>query len=290
MKPSRFLFIVLLLALCSGTSKAGDEGKEMEWLASDLSPLAIKDGPQAGRGYFDRIMALLLPAFAGYKHSVTYANSFRRERQMHTGDHICTVSMLYSQEREQYMVFSKPYGTILPNGIILLKAKQTRFKPYLQSSGTIQLSSLIGDTSLKVGLSQGRYYGGPLDRLLHTKDESNPLTNVSVLNGNDSNVELYKLLQRGVIDYVVGYPIEKHYFAQRQSNAAAMVYLPIAEEPALIGRHFACRRTPWGMQRVEEVNRVLESKTLRQQLQESYEDQLDPEDIKLYRSRLEHMQ
>jgi uncharacterized protein (TIGR02285 family) len=266
-----------------------DDGKTIEWLAVNYPPLSIQEGSSAGSGYLDQLMAALQPLFPGFKHTIIYGNSTRLEQEMKRGHNTCTISMQKTPEREQYMVFSKPYTKILPNGIIALGLQIGRFTQYADANGRISLSRVLADHSLTLGISQGRLYSKPLNQLLDPLLQAGA-PQIQVLSGNKIAEGVYRLLQRRQIDYMLGFPMEEQYFYKHTPNSLPTVYLPVSEDYEAGDRYFGCSRTAWGQQRVEQMNRLLESKALRQRLQDIYESQLSPESVKLYRSQLARQQ
>lgn len=287
MTASRLL-LSLLLMLSASSRAASDDAKEIRWLGIDLAPMMMLDGPQAGTGYLDEIMNTVRPLFPGYKQSIVYGNSARLEQQMKLGGNTCTVAMLQTPARAKFMVFSKPFARIIPNGVITLKSLEPKFNAFRDSYGNISLTKASADSSLRFGLAQGRVYGGKIDPLIKPLLGPPVAPQVMLLGSTNIGEGLYRMLQRGRVDYMLGYPLEEQYFLQRYADVkSATVFLPVAEAGPLIDRHFACAKSPWGEQRVAEMNRHLESKELRQKLQSIYESHLSSDARSLYRFWLE---
>jgi uncharacterized protein (TIGR02285 family) len=287
MKALHTLLVLLSASLLASAS--AEEMPKFGWLAVDLPPFAITSGPQAHTGYVDQIIALLQTKFTGYQHSITYGNSSRIEQEMKRGRNTCTVSMLRTPAREQYMVFSKPFLRIMPNGIITLRSQIDRLTGGRDSTAPLALADLIADKHLTLGLVQGRVYGAQLDHAIQSAMQQDS-THIQVLSGSNVGEGLYRLLQRKTIDYMIGYPEEEQYFFKRYTNPQATAYLAISENSALVDHSFGCSKTAWGRQRVEQMDHLLESKALRQQLQDLYLTHLGPEAGKLYRDWLERGQ
>lgn len=287
MKLLHGLLVFLIVSLL--VPAFAEEGPDFTWLVVDLPPFSIVKGPQAHSGYVDQVITLLQPQFAGYRHTIVYGNSSRIEQEMRRGRNTCTVSMLRTPEREQYMVFSKPFLRIMPNGIITLRSQIARITNGHDNAAPLALTDLMADKRLTLGLAQGRVYGARLDREIEAAIQQGS-GHIQILSGSNVNEGLYRLLQRKAIDYMIGYPEEEQYLSQHYTNPQPTAYLAISENVSLIDHYFGCAKTPWGRQRVEQMDRLLESIELHQRLQDLYLTHLGQEAGKLYRSWLAHPQ
>lgn len=287
MNGSALLLGSLMMAFGDG-AQAGTDSREMRWLGIDFAPMTIVAGPDAGTGYLDEVLRTIQPLFPGVKHSILYGNSSRLEQLMQRGGNICTIAMLHTRARERYMVYSKPFARIIPNGIITLKTLEQRLEAFRDQHGNVSLARAGSDRTLRLGLSQGRVYGDQIDDVIRPWVGPPLARHVEMLASTNIGEGLYRMLQRGRVDYMLGYPLEERYFLQRYTDVnSPTVFIPIAESSKLIDRHLACVNTPWGRQRVAEMNRLLESKELRQKLQGIYESRLSPDARVLYRMWLE---
>src|SRR5690348_11181203 len=98
----RLLLGCLLLAMSYAAQATGVENKEIRWLGIDFAPMTIIQGPEAGTGYQDEVLAILRPLFNSFKQTVIYGNSSRLEQEMKRGRNTCTVAMLQTPARLQY--------------------------------------------------------------------------------------------------------------------------------------------------------------------------------------------
>jgi uncharacterized protein (TIGR02285 family) len=275
---------ILLLSAQFALAAPSEGGKEMTWLAIDFAPIFIREGPDAGTGYLDRIMATLQPYFANYQQHVIYGNSTRNELEMKRGGNTCTVGMLATPEREKFVAFGRPYMRMLPNGIITLKALEGKFNAYRNAAGRVVLAQVLADPALRLGVAKSRLYSGGINRVLQPYVEPLPAGNVQAVASGDIGQTLYDMMQRRRIDYMLGFAIEESYFRQHNAIKQPTVFLPVEEASELLDASFACARTPWGRQQVEEMDRhFASSPALVQKLRQAYESWLSPDERRLLR-------
>lgn len=279
------VWLMVLLALECGRAWAA-EPKEMTWLTIDFAPVSIKDGPEAGTGYTDLSTTYLAPLlFPGYKQKTLYGPPLRLDAEMQKGENSCSLIMLQTPRRMPFMIFSQPYERILPNGIITLKSNLSRLEGMRSPGGAVSLARLVANRTLRGGVAQGRVYGPGIDAVLGPVVKP-PAPNIMSVAGTKLGEGLYEMLQRDRVDYFIGYAVEEHYFFHHRPLARESAYMPVEEANALVAPSFSCARTAWGEQKVQEMNRLLESKNVRQKLQEIYEKHLSPDQLKLYREWL----
>ncbi|MDP3813741.1 TIGR02285 family protein [Pseudomonas sp.] len=260
------------------------------WLVSDFKPFMILHGPQTGEGYLDRSQLLLQQLLPGYQHRSVQGNASRREQIMQAGLHgkhqVCSATLFQTPKREGFAVFSRPYLRVLPSGIITLQRLVPRFAPYRDGAGDLQLARIIADRALRMGVTRSRVYGGAVDKLLEplAATESDP--SVVWRAGEDNSEGLYGMLQRGRIDFTLGFAVEELYLQRQQAGQEPTVFLPVAENTGLLEARFSCARTPWGERTVAQVDALLADPALRARFQTFYEQWLNPESLRLYRAKL----
>lgn len=260
------------------------------WLGVDFKPMIIKDGPQAGEGFLDKTLLLFQQLLPGYRHLSTLSNTRRQEQEMLTGlregRRVCSVALFRTPKREDFAVFSRPYLSVLPNGIITLQRLAPRFAPYRDGAGDLQLARILADSQLRLGVTRGRIYGGAVDKLLAPLAASEPNPAVVWRAAADIGEGLYGMLQRGRIDFTLGYAVEEQYLVRQVPGQEPTVFLPLAENTGLLDARFSCARTPWGANTVAQVDALLAGPALRARFQAFYEQWLGPESLQLYRAKL----
>ncbi len=278
--------LLLSLALLAASALACAENtpkEEITWLAADIAPSMIQQGPLAGTGFLDLAMADLRALLPNYKHTVLWGNGKRQEQEMQAGRNACTVALLRNPRREAFILYSRPYFRILPIGIITLKSAVGKFDAYRADNGLVSLAK-ARNSPLQLGIAYGRVYGGSIDKLLEAQLSAQK--NLLIRSGTDISDGLYNMLQNGRIDYQLGYPVEEAYLFQSHPKQKPTAFLPIEEAGTLHNMYFACARTAWGEQLVAEMNRHFESKKLQQKFQKNYEKWLSPDSLKIYRAWL----
>jgi uncharacterized protein (TIGR02285 family) len=290
MRLRLLLCVMLLLGLPPARATEPAVQPEVLWLGVDFKPLIIKDGPQAGEGFLDKTLLLFQQLLPGYRHLSTLSNTSRREQEMlaalREGRRVCSVALLRTPKREAFAVFSRPYLSFLPNGIITLQRLAPSFAPYRDGAGDLQLARILADSQLRLGVSRDRIYGGAVDALLAplATSESNPA--VVWRAAADIGEGLYGMLQRGRIDFTLGYSVEEQYLERQVPGQEPTVFLPLAENASVLEASLSCARTPWGEQAVAHVDSLLADPALRDQFQAFYEEWLNPESLQLYRAKL----
>jgi len=194
-----------LTLLVAGAANAADAPNEMRWLAADISPSMIQQGPHAGTGFLDLAMADMRKLLPGYKHSTLWGNVKRQEEEMQNGSHTCTVALLRTPRREAFITYSHPYFRILPIGIITLQSLAPGFNAYRNQDGLVSLKKAANDSNHPLGIAFARVYGGNIDKVIN----SGAAKRLVVRSGGDISEGLYDMLQQGRIDYLLGYAVEE---------------------------------------------------------------------------------
>lgn len=278
-------FLPFALALLAANAAAAPPSNRLIWPSADIAPSMIRSGPQAGTGFLDLAMADLRALLPEYKHETLWGNTKRQEQEMQTGRNTCTVALLRNPRREAFLIYSRPYFRILPVGIITLKSRAAEFDAYRNEHGLVSLAKVRTDSPLQMGIAFGRAYGGTIDKILEPQLSATP-KNLLIRSGTDISDGLYGMLQRGRIDYQLGYPVEETHLSRSHPGQKATVFMPIEEAGALHNMYFSCARSPWGERMIARMNRHFESKPLQRKLQKNYERWLSPEALKIYRSWL----
>jgi uncharacterized protein (TIGR02285 family) len=287
----RLLLCVMLLSWAPHALPAEPVAQpDVLWPGVDFKPFIILAGPQAGEGYLDKAQLLFQQLLPGYRHLHVYGNSSRQEQEMQSGSRdgrqVCSVALFRTPKREGFAVFSRPYLRVLPNGVITLQRLLPRFAPYRDGAGNLQLERILADGELRLGVTRNRVYGGEVDKLLEALSTTEPHPTVLWRAAADVGEGLYGMLQRGRIDFILGYAVEEQYLRRQQTSQEPTVFLPLAENTELLGARFSCARTPWGERTVAKIDHLLGESQLRAQLQQIYEAWLSPESLQLYRAKL----
>ena len=66
------------------------------------------------------------------------------------------------------------------------------------------------------------------------------------------------MLFAGRVDYLMGYPIEAQYVAEKLGKRDELLFYPVAEtEKKFTIGHVGCPDTEWGRQVIDNINRIL---------------------------------
>lgn len=107
---------------------------------------------------------------------------------------------------------------------------------------------------------------------------------VTARSGNDVFQGLLQMLLKDRnVHYILGYPVEARYNAQKINHEDYILYYPIAETSALytIGQ-VGCPDTPWGRKIIREVDKIILQQRSSETFLNFYESWLDEETAKTY--------
>ncbi|SCK21654.1 TIGR02285 family protein [Vogesella sp. LIG4] len=260
------------MAALSATVMAAPANIQLTWLQLDTAPLSFSSGPDAGQGYLDLVLKTLHPALSSLPPHVVYGNVPRVEHELQKPGNSCTLGLLPTPERQRYLLFSRPYLRMLPIGLITLKKRLPAFSPYQSAQGQVVLARLLQDGKLQAGINLSRSYGSGINNVLAPYLQQ-PAANIVPLSG----LTHFHMLQYQRIDYLLGYPFEETYPAEHDGIARQdTAFLPLQEAGGLLPASVACHKSLFGRQIIGQVNQVLASAALRQQLRSAYEHWLSP--------------
>lgn len=195
----------------------------------------------------------------------------------------CCASLYKTAERETYTIFSIPVVIVLPNGIIIRKEDQSLFSPYMTADEKLKLTELIEDEYLMLGVAKGRKYSGGIDEILAANPNT---TNILERTGNDVFKGLLDMLLKDRIEYILGFPVEAQYMAQKVGRGDEILFYPVAETAVefTVG-HVGCPDTEWGRTIIKEVNKILLNNRTTPEFLGYYENWLDEKTAKSYRNK-----
>ena len=226
--------------------------RQITWLTMDFPPFYIHEGSDRGGGIADRTAQMVEGKLAqrGYSHVEELSNPTDILARLRAGQHVCSSAYIRTPEREKFMAFSMPDLILPPNGITVRRAELARFG----SGGPVSLRALLARRDLKLAVALGRSYGTDLDALL-AEHKGDP--HVYWRKGEDIYASLLDMLARGSIDYVIGYPYEARYLADRKGIGEQIANLPLTESGGYTLAHIVCPANAWGRAVVADVDRAL---------------------------------
>lgn len=267
----------VLLLLCTPQWVSAKDN--LIWMEAVLPPFFIQSGPNQGQGYGDVITRILQEHLPGYTHEKINTNITRHFYMFKQGQHVCSVGLFKTPEREEFMYFSIPSFITLPPVIILKKKNIRKFT----GTATISLDAVLGNNNLMIGLVKDRSYGYRVDEVLKRHQGQ---ANLVEFTGQELSLNLFKMLMLGRLDGLIGLPEEALYQAEQMGIRDQIITLSLAENQHNYDgwmSSVACAKTPWGKSVIENVNKVLLELRLSGRYRSAYERWLDPNGIVAYR-------
>jgi len=270
---------VAVFGLLAGlASPAWAQPKEtLIWLLRDLPPTMIFEGPKKGQGIIDQMLPLLIAGMPQYEHVLMRVNRARGMQMLHEESFTCDPSLVWTQEREQWIAYSIPAFRAVSNGLVVRKEGRSLLEQFL-IDGEVDLAALLANSRKKVGVVAERSYGQFLDTLL----KQAPAGALTPHYGNDALGSLLQMQRLGRLQVVLGYWPEIRYLAHQAHIADDdLAFYPIKGTGKYLSGHIGCSNTAQGRQAISEINRLL--RTLpHERLDQLYADWLDPERRKDY--------
>ena len=269
--------VVLLLSLSCQPSLAGDQ---ITWLYSDFPPIFIDSGPLKGKGFVDSIVQLLTNELHDFDHDFLKVNAKRTFILLKKKEKVCYPALLKIGNREKFIEFSTPANVMIPSCAIVPESELEKFKPYMNQSGEFLFDKAIAESVLRVGISAGRAYGAPIDKvLLKYQNNKNILKNYDV---NLADI-LFTLMHSAKIDYVLGWPTEGQYYQKHSREKKSLICLPIKGMPEYVLGYIGLPKNDWGRRVINKINTILDKNTKLPEYHSAYEFWLDSNSLQRYR-------
>ncbi|MEW9797898.1 TIGR02285 family protein [Alteromonas sp. CYL-A6] len=253
--------------------------REILWLRPDFPPGTFVSGPMQDKGYNDLARQYIMARLPGYTHHTETAG-YERIVSLMTTDNVCIVGLYKSPAREKIILYSDVRGVILPNGVIIRAADRERFS-HVMENGRIDIDALLASSEFIGGVSDGRLYKGPVDAALTNHPDA---PHVLRRSGPDVFPSLLSMLDRGRIDYTLGFPVELEYQQRLHKTTQPMLFIPVKDMPDATPTYIACSRNAWGEQVIEEINHILVNNRLDVEYLMTYQDWLDKDSAKRHQA------
>ena len=267
----RVLATLILLSCLSSTVWAQPK-ETLIWLLRDLPPTMILEGPKKGQGIIDQMLPLLIAGMPQYQHALMRVNRARGMQMLHEASFTCDPSLIWTQEREQWITFSIPAFRAVSNGLVVRQEDRAVLEPFLVD-GEVDLAAMLASGRKKVGVVAERSYGQFLDTLLK-QALPDALTRHY---GNDALGSLLQMQRLGRLQVVLGYWPEIRYKAnQAQIADDQLEFYPVKGTGKYLSGHIGCSDTPQGRKAINEINKLLRTMP-HDRLDQQYADWLDPQ-------------
>ncbi|QKE62129.1 TIGR02285 family protein [Aquipseudomonas campi] len=274
----RLKALLLNLTCIAATAQADS----IVWLSAEFPPMSMTQGPHANQGYINSLFAYLQQALPQHRFTESVVPWPRAMHMAEQGGPYCLLAAFKTPEREAFLRFSKPYGHVLPLGVVISQEQIERVKPYLDPAGHVQLERLFKDPQMRPGIASGRSYGSLIDDLLKTTHDTAHSGFARVHQG-ESTSALFNMLDRRRIDYTFSYPNEMVYFA---ASHQLLRFYPIAGSNQLLPGRLSCTRSTETDRVFAELSHVLEGQGHQAVFQASYERWLPAYLLEHYRHQL----
>ena len=245
--------IMLLSALLMHTSVLATDSNKVVWPVFYYPPLYhICDGEICGYG--SEIIDLISQAMPEYSHDKVLMPLARHFENLKVGKPYLLYGPYRTAERESYLLYSLPCRLTPMNAVVIA---QDAAAPHLVGN-KISLRSLLGDTTLIRGTTQGASYGNEIDAILHTHAGGSSQWGVY---GQNSEHRLFEMFKKHRVDWFIHNPMTLVYFLkQNQLDVANVAVYEIEEiaHPFMVG-YIAAPRTPWGEDMMGQINAILQT-------------------------------
>lgn len=215
----------------------------IDWYVRDWPPFNIQQGPDAGQGSFDLLLAQLIAALPQYQHRQLLSSLIKREQLMQQNAPHCLFGALKSPERLEKMLFS---DVALYSPALRLVALAEH--PVWQShSGVPDIDlAVLHQLNWKGMVEHKRTYSN------HIQPHTGNLLQVTAV-----STDLVAMLEAGRADYVVEYPDRMHWLA-KQHPAVSLRYARIAGEEPVLPVYVACQKSPEAASQIAAINQALQ--------------------------------
>jgi uncharacterized protein (TIGR02285 family) len=265
-----------------------DKTSLIEWFVTDFPPFTIVTGPQKDQGYGDVLYSRLKSKLGNYRHQRHIVTQGHGQNAIKHHKNACAHDLLKNEKRSKYMIFSKPLYRLLPIGALSLARND--ISPLLNQSGHFELSRLVDNQQLGLGVVTKRSYGQMIDRQLDELAKTN--ANIT-RTGAGMSVSLYNMLKLNRIDVILGYALEMNYMATttitistKPKKQLKVTYSPISNQPSLLTGHVGCHRGAFGQQVIDTINARID-RADDAMISKSYQQWLPKDAQTLYLSLLE---
>jgi len=238
MKTGKGWLLVLLLWIPAWQVGA------IDWYVRDWPPFNMQQGPQAGQGSYDLMLAQLINALPQYAHRQQFASLVKRQQLMQQDVPHCLFGVLKSPERQAKMLFSD-IAFYSP----ALRLVALADHPLWQASpagAEITLANVLKQPWTGM-LEYKRLYPQ------HIQQNAGRLLQVS-----DNETDLVGMLKAKRADYVVEYPDRIRWLAQKHPTLS-LRYARLAGEDAVVPVYVACQKSAEGAAQIGAINQALQT-------------------------------
>ena len=172
----------------------------------------------------------------------------------------CAINKMKTLEREARLLFSERPLNVSPS-IRLIRSGAATPEPGIDVAAWLDEAP-----KRQIGVAAGRSYGKALDAVIQSHPKQ-----VYTVAGEDVNLKLWQMLQKGRVDAVLDYVVRIEYLRQLQSDNSPYSATVIAGQPLLIEGFIVCNRSAHGQQLMQYFDQLMATPALQQALYQSYQ-------------------
>lgn len=234
------------------------EKETIRWLMWKQVPNFIVEGKFKGQGIADTFTKTLQDKLPQYNHVNVMSNT-RRYQRLIREENVCVARAWIVPGSRSFRIHSRPMSLSPPTGIQILKSKQHLFG---DPGEVLSLEELLANPELKLGYLEGMTYPKKVHDLI---EQYRGKKNVYFSSINAVEFDL-KLLTRNRLDYFFGFPGQATVDAKMKDIPNQYQFYNIKEIDKFVSLHTHCSNTPFGEKVMAEVNKVITTEMLLEQL------------------------
>ncbi len=240
------LAMAAVLTLVSGVAVSGEA---LTWAVLDFPPFQILDVPHRGTGSFDGLLEQLVGQMPEYDHHIVPMSFARRDEELRKKTRFCTPGVFRTPARiEQGWRFSLPSLIHLDNRVITLAETASRLGP----PGRIDIEALFGRSDLIGGIVAKRSFAPNIDAAIERhRGRANLM--IRAMRAE----QFFQMLLAGQLDYLILFPHEAAYLAERFGATGRIADRQISGTPPFIFTYVACVGEGWAERMVARINRAI---------------------------------
>jgi len=192
----------------------------------------------------------------------------------------CASNWVLGDHLTDYVRTEFPDMIFLTAGLIMLKETHTN----LGSPSKVSLRALLKDHKGILGTAEDAF--GELSGIIQEfKDDKK---SVYFRKGSDITMGLMKMLKIGRVQFVIDFPPEAYYNAQKV-GIKDWVFVPVEEVDTFTPSYTLCSNTPFGAEIVAKVDTIVRKRALTPQWQSHYSQYLSEDTKKLWEQEMKRV-
>ena len=234
-----------------GISKAITQ-PELSWAIPTFPPAYIEQDDKLV-GYAAQTQDWLMERLPQYRHTLKKVPLARLLAEMRSPQLHCSLTLIPTEERRQYIYFAKPILISLPPSVVILARQMQVFRPFLNNNNEIDINRLLADTNISTAIRLGRSYGDYIDAAVRQHINQ---TNIITIGSDEKFIQL---LEMGRLDWAMYLPAEAEFHHREANYQNEIISLPIAGVSPLLNATMGCSKNAAGKQVIDAVNAILDT-------------------------------